>query len=70
MIPNIIGFKGQEVLVHKAAIGHTGSLEHEIDYKDMNGASGHGICIHIVKTNIWKNSLLANFMDIQLLEKK
>ena len=52
IIPNIIGFKEQEVLVHKAAIGHTGSLEHEIDYKDMNGASGHGICIHIVKTNI------------------
>ena len=43
MIPNMIGFKEPEVLFHTAALGHTGALGTELDYRAMDGGLGYGV---------------------------
>ena len=41
----MMGFKEPEVLVYTAALGQTGNL---LDYWDMDGAPGQGVCIHML----------------------
>ena len=41
----MMGLKEPEVLVYTAALGQTGNL---LDYWDMDGAPGQGVCIHML----------------------
>ena len=41
----MMGLKEPEVLVYTATLGQTGNI---LDYWDMDGAPGQGICIHML----------------------
>ena len=44
----MIDLKEPEVLFHTAALGHTGALETELDYRATDGGClGHSVCIQI-----------------------
>ena len=45
----MIDFKTMEVICQTAARGHRELWKtNYVDYKDMGGVPGHGVCIHIL----------------------
>ena len=41
-------FKALDILFNMAAMGHTGALGTELDYRAMDGGLGHGVGISIL----------------------
>ena len=45
------------LLVHTVVLGHTGATGNKLNYQDMDGAPGTGVCIQITDWTGWDGCL-------------